>query len=110
MAGHRQSAACASRGHVPADRLPCHFVAAAQIVLQLAVPSRDAIGVVMEPGQTFGRNFRLPRWLDIPLRGLKYLLLGLFLYAVASMSVDGIRAFLDGPYGLVADVKMLNSS
>jgi polyferredoxin len=58
--------------------------------------------------QTFGRNFRLPRWLDIPLRGLKYLLLGLFLYAAASMSVDGIRAFLNGPYGLVADVKMLN--
>ena len=58
--------------------------------------------------QTFGCNFRLPRWLDIPLRGLKYLLLGLFGYAVASMSVAGIRAFLEGPYGLVADVKMLN--
>jgi polyferredoxin len=58
--------------------------------------------------QTFGRNFRLPRWLDIPLRGLKYLLLGLFLYAVGSMSVPAIRAFLDGPYGIVADVKMLN--
>lgn len=58
--------------------------------------------------QTFGRNFRLPRWLDIPLRGLKYLLMGLFLYAVGSMSVPAIRAFLDGPYGIVADVKMLN--
>jgi polyferredoxin len=58
--------------------------------------------------QTFGRNFRLPRWVDIPLRGLKYLLLGLFLYAVGSMSVPAIRAFLDGPYGIVADVKMLN--
>jgi polyferredoxin len=58
--------------------------------------------------QTFGRNYRLPRWLDIPLRGLKYLLMGLFLYAVGSMSVPAIRAFLDGPYGIVADVKMLN--
>jgi polyferredoxin len=58
--------------------------------------------------QTFGRNWRLPKWLDIPLRGLKYILLGLFLYAVGSMSVEGIRAFLSGPYGLVADVKMLN--
>jgi len=58
--------------------------------------------------QTFGRNFRLPRWLDIPPRGLKYLLLGLFLYAVGTMSVPAIRAFLDGPYGMVADVKMLN--
>jgi polyferredoxin len=58
--------------------------------------------------QTFGRNFRLPRWLDIGLRSLKYILLALFVYAVASMSVAGIRAFLQGPYGVVADVKMLN--
>src|SRR5579864_8680764 len=58
--------------------------------------------------RTFGRTWRLPKWLDIPLRGIKYLLLGLFLYAVGSMPVAGIRAFLEGPYGLVADVKMLN--
>lgn len=58
--------------------------------------------------ETFRRNFRLPRWADIPLRGLKYALLGLFLYAVGSMSVGAIRAFLEGPYGLIADVKMLN--
>src|SRR5207302_6043408 len=58
--------------------------------------------------QTFNRKFRLPRYLDIALRGLKYLLLGLFLYAVVSMSVSGIRAFLEGPYGLIDDVKMLN--
>ena len=58
--------------------------------------------------QTFGRNFRLPRKLDVGLRSLKYLLLGLFLYAVGSMSVEAIRAFLEGPYGIVDDVKMLN--
>jgi polyferredoxin len=58
--------------------------------------------------QTFGRNFRLPRKLDVGLRSLKYLLLGLFLYAVGSMSVPAIRAFLEGPYGIVDDVKMLN--
>ena len=58
--------------------------------------------------QTFGRNFRLPRKLDVGLRSLKYLLLALFVYAVASMSVDAIRAFLEGPYGIVSDVKMLN--
>ena len=58
--------------------------------------------------QTFGRNFRLPRRVDVALRSLKYMLLGLFVYAVGSMSVDGIRAFLEGPYGLVDDVKMLN--
>ncbi len=58
--------------------------------------------------QTFGRNWRLPRGLDIPLRSLKYILLGLFLYAVGSMSVAGLVAFLGGPYGVVSDVKMLN--
>ncbi len=57
---------------------------------------------------TFRRNWRLPRWADIPLRGVKYALFGLFLYAVAAMPVAGIRAFLEGPYGVVADVKMLN--
>ena len=54
------------------------------------------------------RNFRLPRWLDIALRSLKYVLLGLFVFAVGSMSVAAIREFLGGPYGVVDDVKMLN--
>jgi len=57
---------------------------------------------------TFGRNFPIGRRVDIALRSLKYVLLGLFLYAVGSMSVDAIRAFLEGPYGIVDDVKMLN--
>ncbi len=58
--------------------------------------------------EILGRNLALPRWLDVPLRGLKYLLLGLFLYAVGRMSASDIRAFLDAPYGLIADVKMLD--
>ena len=56
----------------------------------------------------FGRTFALPRWLDIPLRSLKYVLFGLFAYVVVTMPVPEIRAFLASPYGLVADVKMLN--
>jgi len=58
--------------------------------------------------ELFGRTFDAPRWLDIPLRGLKYLLFGFFAYAVASIPADGLKAFLESPYGLVADVKMLN--
>jgi polyferredoxin len=54
------------------------------------------------------RNFSLPRWLDIPLRGLKYLLLGFFVWAVSSMSAKAIAGFMKSPYGIVADVKMLN--
>jgi polyferredoxin len=56
----------------------------------------------------FGRTLRVPRWLDIALRSLKYILLSLFLYVVVSMSVAEIRGFLDSPYGTVADVKMLD--
>ena len=56
----------------------------------------------------FKRNFFLPRWLDLPLRGLKYFLLGLFVWAISTMSVVGIRDFMQSPYGLIADVKMLN--
>lgn len=56
----------------------------------------------------FGRNLVSPKWLDIPLRSLKYLLLGFFAWAVCSMSASGLAAFMRSPYGLVADVKMLN--
>jgi polyferredoxin len=56
---------------------------------------------------TFGRTYRLPRWLDASLRSLKYVLLLLFLWAVGSMSAVDLRQFLASPYGLVADVKML---
>jgi polyferredoxin len=56
----------------------------------------------------FGRNLAAPRWLDVPLRSLKYILFGLFVYVVVSMPVTGIYAFLSSPYGLVADVKMLD--
>ena len=54
------------------------------------------------------RNFQLPRWVDIPLRGLKYLLLALFVWVIARMSVEALAGFLSGPYGIIADVKMLN--
>jgi len=56
----------------------------------------------------FRGNVRLPRWIDIPLRGLKYLLLGFFVWAVSSMSATAVAAFMRSPYGIVADVKMLN--
>ena len=56
----------------------------------------------------FGRNLRLPRWFDIPLRGLKYILLGLFVAVIGAMSAEALEGFMATPYGLVADVKMLN--
>jgi polyferredoxin len=56
----------------------------------------------------FGRNFRIWRWIDIPLRGLKYLLLGFFVWAISTMSAAAIANFMRSDYGLVAGVKMLN--
>ena len=58
--------------------------------------------------ELFGRTFALPRWADIPLRSLKYILLALFVWVVVTMPVPDLRAFLASPYGLVADVKMLD--
>lgn len=55
-----------------------------------------------------GRNLRPPRWLDILLRGLKYLLLGFFLWAISAMQSAAIREFMYSPFGIIADVKMLN--
>jgi polyferredoxin len=58
--------------------------------------------------RTFRRNFQLPRWADIALRSLKYILLSFFAYAVASMSAAAIAEFLGSPYALIVDVRMLN--
>jgi polyferredoxin len=57
---------------------------------------------------TFGRNFQLPRWADIALRSVKYVLLGFFVYAVAGTSAAAIAEFLGSPYALIVDVRMLN--
>jgi len=56
----------------------------------------------------FGRNFRIWKWIDIPLRGLKYFLLGFFVWAISTMSAAAIANFMRSDYGLVAGVKMLN--
>jgi polyferredoxin len=57
----------------------------------------------------FGRNFTIHRWIDLPLRSLKYLLMSFFLYIVLfKMSTAAVRGFLSTPYWMVADVKMLH--
>lgn len=56
----------------------------------------------------FDKNMHVPRWLDIPLRGLKYLLLAFFLSIIGTMSAETLEQFMVTPYGVIADVKMLN--
>jgi polyferredoxin len=56
----------------------------------------------------FGRNFAPPFWLDLPLRSLKYLLLGFFLVQLLwLMPLPMLRGFLGSGYHLVADVRLL---
>lgn len=54
----------------------------------------------------FGRNLALPAWLDVPLRGLKYLLLTLFLLFILPTPAEGLSGFIHDPYNRIADVKM----
>jgi polyferredoxin len=49
----------------------------------------------------------LPKWIDYPLRSIKYLLLGFLFYSVfVLMSTLALKAFLESPYNQVADIKM----
>ena len=56
--------------------------------------------------KVFGRNIRLPRWLDYPLRSLKYLLLFFFVWVISGMDVPALESFINSPYNRMADVKM----
>ena len=55
----------------------------------------------------FGRNLLLPRAADLPLRAVKFLLLGFFTWAIwFQMSTKDVARFLDSPYARLVDVKM----
>jgi polyferredoxin len=70
------------------------------------------VGLLSEVLGRFG--FRLtgttltpPKWLDIPLRSLKFLLLGFFVWAIwFAMDPPAIEAFLASPYAKIVDAKM----
>ncbi|NVN91002.1 MAG: 4Fe-4S binding protein [Desulfuromonadales bacterium] len=72
------------------------------------------VGTLSEAAYTlgrklFGRNFRIWSWLDITLRGVKYLLLLLFVKIILlDMSAEALAGFLDAPYWAISDVKMLH--
>lgn len=105
-------------GHVPAIHPAAMFLLIAFLAISFLLRKAFCswlcpIGTISEYlgllGQKlFTRNFRVWRWLDIPLRGLKYLLLGFFVWAISSMSAEAIAGFMRSDYGVVAGVKMLN--
>ncbi|MCL6495998.1 MAG: 4Fe-4S binding protein, partial [Ignavibacterium sp.] len=56
----------------------------------------------------FRRNFLIPNWLDYLLRSIKYIILAFFVWAIFfGMSGVDAAAFLQSPYNMMSDVKML---
>lgn len=53
------------------------------------------------------RNWLPPRLLDLGLRGIKYLLLGFFLFTAVSWSLPLLQDFLGSGYHAISDVKLL---
>ena len=107
-----------STGNVPAIHPAAMFLFVGFLLMSLLLKKAFCswlcpVGTVSENlhklgRKIFGRNLRLPRWADVALRGLKYLLLGFFLFFIGSMSSEVLLGFMNTPYGLLADVKMLN--
>lgn len=107
-----------SSGHIPAIHpaamfLLISFVAIAFLLRKAFCSWLCPVGTLSEylwraGRQILGRNFHLPRWIDIPLRSLKYLLLAFFVWAVGNMSAGAVEEFMQSPYGAIADVRMLN--
>ncbi len=105
-------------GRVPAIHPAAMFLFIAFVTMSLLAKKSFCswlcpVGTLSEALASIGKrifqhNLRLPRWLDIPLRGLKYLLLAFFVFIIGTMSAAAIADFMRTPYGLIADVKMLN--
>lgn len=56
----------------------------------------------------FGKNLTLLRWLDYPLRSLKYLILIFFAWGIfMDMGAEDLHNFIYGSYNRVADIKMM---
>jgi len=99
--------------HPAAMVLLCVFLLASALVKKAFCSWLCPVGTVSEYlwklGRKMGRrNLVVPKWLDVPLRGLKYLLLAFFVYIVFTMPTMALGDFLASPFGIVADVKMLN--
>jgi polyferredoxin len=105
-------------GHVPAIHPAAMFLLVAFLFISLVLKKAFCawlcpVGTFSEYLWKFGRsvfgyNLTVPRWLDIPLRSLKHVLLGFFVFVIVTMSAAGLADFMASPYGVVADVKMLN--
>jgi ferredoxin len=63
-------------------------------------------GLWMLGKKLFRRNIVVPRWMDYPLRSLKYVLMAFFVWSILNMDEETLRGFIYSPYNKMADVKM----
>lgn len=55
-----------------------------------------------------GKNFRIGRYIDIPLRSIKYILMAFFLFVIwARMSTTSLESFFLSDYYKIADIKTM---
>ena len=99
--------------HPSAMVLFCAFLVASLLIKKSFCSWLCPVGTLSEylwkiGRKLMGRSLVLPRWLDWLLRSLKYLLLAFFVFIVFTMSTEALGGFLASPFGIVADVKMLN--
>ncbi|MGP8269247.1 MAG: 4Fe-4S binding protein [Terracidiphilus sp.] len=99
--------------HPSAMILLCVFLLSSLLVKKSFCSWLCPVGTVSEylwklGRKLFRRSFDLPAWLDLPLRSLKYILLAFFLFVIFTMTAQDLGEFLQSPFSIVADVKMLN--
>jgi polyferredoxin len=99
--------------HPAAMILFCVFLVSSLLVKKSFCSWLCPVGTVSEylwklGRRLFRRNINVAHWIDLPLRSLKYLLLGFFLFIVFTMSAGELGDFLASPFAIIADVKMLN--
>jgi polyferredoxin len=99
--------------HPSAMVLLCVFLLSSLVVKKSFCSWLCPVGTVSEylwklGRRLFRRSLSVTRWIDLPLRSLKYLLLVFFLFVVFTMSAQDLGDFLASPFGIIADVKMLN--
>jgi len=99
--------------HPAAMVLLCVFLVSSLLVKKSFCSWLCPVGTVSEYLWKLGRklirrSLILPRWLDLLLRSLKYLLLAFFLFIVFTMSAEELGGFLVSPFAVIADVKMLD--
>ncbi|MGA7829418.1 MAG: 4Fe-4S binding protein [Terracidiphilus sp.] len=99
--------------HPSAVVLLCVFLLSSLLVKKSFCSWLCPVGTVSEylwrlGRRLFRRSFTVTRWIDLPLRSLKHFLLAFFFFIVFTMSAQELGDFLASPFGIIADVKMLN--